>query len=91
MTTNIKVTDYSKKIIKITEEENKLHAKFLKSELKKIFTNSIFVGKAFQSQLFSNFNSGKPASFIRLINIFSSLGYISTCKSHNNIFSNSAF
>ena len=37
VTTNIKVTDYSKKIIKITEEENKLHAKFLKSELKKNF------------------------------------------------------
>ena len=37
VTTNIKVTDYSKKIIKITDEEKKLHAKFLKSELKKNF------------------------------------------------------
>ena len=37
MTTNIKVTNYSKKIINITEEEKKLHAKFLKSELKKNF------------------------------------------------------
>ena len=37
MTTNIEITDYSKKIINITEEEKKLHAKFLKSELKKNF------------------------------------------------------
>ncbi len=37
ITTNIEITDYSKKIINITEEEKKLHAKFLKSELKKNF------------------------------------------------------
>ena len=36
-TTSIEITDYSKKIINITEEEKKLHAKFLKSELKKNF------------------------------------------------------
>ena len=37
MTTNIQITDYSKKIIKITEVEKKLHTDFLKSELKKNF------------------------------------------------------
>ena len=37
MTTNIEITDYSKKIINITKEEKKLHSKFLKSELKKNF------------------------------------------------------
>ncbi len=37
MIKNIEITDYSKKIIKITDEEKKLHAKFLKSELKKNF------------------------------------------------------
>ena len=37
MTTNIEITDYSKKIINITKEEKKLHAKFLKSESKKNF------------------------------------------------------
>ena len=37
MIKNIKITDYSKKIINITDEEKKLHAKFLKSELKKNF------------------------------------------------------
>ena len=37
ITTNIEITDYSKKIINITEEEKKLHEKFLKSELKKNF------------------------------------------------------
>ena len=37
ITTNIEITNYSKKIINITEEEKKLHAKFLKSELKKNF------------------------------------------------------
>ncbi len=37
ITTNIKITDYSKKIINVTEKEKKLHAKFLKSELKKNF------------------------------------------------------
>ncbi len=36
-TTSIEMTDYSKKIINITDEEKKLHAKFLKSELKKNF------------------------------------------------------
>ena len=36
-TTNIEMSDYSKKIINITEEEKKLHAEFLKSELKKNF------------------------------------------------------
>ena len=37
MIKNIEITDYSKKIINITDEEKKLHAKFLKSELKKNF------------------------------------------------------
>ena len=37
ITTNIEMSDYSKKIINITEEEKKLHAEFLKSELKKNF------------------------------------------------------
>ena len=37
VTTQIEITDYSKKIIKITEEEKKLHTEFLKSELKKNF------------------------------------------------------
>ena len=37
ITTNIEITNYSKKIINIKEEEKKLHAKFLKSELKKNF------------------------------------------------------
>ena len=37
MIKNIKITNYSKKIINITEEEKKLHAKFLKSEFKKNF------------------------------------------------------
>ena len=37
ITTNFETTDYSKKIIYITEKEKKLHAEFLKSELKKNF------------------------------------------------------
>ena len=37
ITTNFETTDYSKKIIHITEKEKKLHAEFLKSELKKNF------------------------------------------------------
>ena len=37
ITTNFKTTDYSKKVIHITEKEKKLHADFLKSELKKNF------------------------------------------------------
>ena len=37
VTTKIEITDYSKKIINITEEEKKLHTEFLKSELKKNF------------------------------------------------------
>ncbi len=37
ITTNFETTDYSKKIIHITEKEKKLHADFLKSELKKNF------------------------------------------------------
>ena len=37
ITTNFETIDYSKKIIHITEKEKKLHADFLKSELKKNF------------------------------------------------------
>ena len=37
ITTNFETIDYSKKIIHITEKEKKLHAEFLKSELKKNF------------------------------------------------------
>ena len=37
ITTNFETTDYSKKIIHITEKEKKLHSEFLKSELKKNF------------------------------------------------------
>ena len=37
ITTNFETTDYSKKVIHITEKEKKLHADFLKSELKKNF------------------------------------------------------